>query len=100
MKMAKAEGWLNKNGSKWQTMPEVMIRYRAASFFGRLNCPDMIMGIYSKEEAIELTDDEYTISEVTKPVDVEKVVAEQANKEELVIDVEPQQTKIDADPGF
>ena len=34
-------------------MPEVMIRYRAASFFGRLNCPDMIMGIYSQEEVID-----------------------------------------------
>lgn len=51
MEMANAEGWTKKNGSKWANMPEVMIRYRAASFFGRLNCPDMIMGIYSQEEA-------------------------------------------------
>lgn len=56
MKMAKSEGWLDKNGSKWKTMPEVMIRYRAASFFGRVNCPDMIMGIYSKDEVIEMGD--------------------------------------------
>ena len=56
MKMAKDEGWVSKNGSKWKTMPEVMIRYRAASFFGRMNCPDMIMGIYSKDEVIELGD--------------------------------------------
>ena len=54
MNMAEAEGWLNKNGSKWKTMPEVMIRYRAASFFGRLNCPDMIMGIYSQEEVLDM----------------------------------------------
>lgn len=53
MDMANAEGWTAKNGSKWKTMPEVMIRYRAASFFGRLNCPDMIMGIYSQEEVID-----------------------------------------------
>lgn len=56
MKMARDEGWVSKNGSKWKTMPEVMIRYRAASFFGRMNCPDMIMGIYSKDEVIELGD--------------------------------------------
>ena len=56
MKMAIAEGWVGKSGSKWKTMPEVMIRYRAASFFGRMNCPDMIMGIYSKEEVIEMGD--------------------------------------------
>jgi hypothetical protein len=53
MEMAKAEGWVSKTGSKWKTMPEVMIRYRAASFFGRLNCPDMIMGIYSTEEVVD-----------------------------------------------
>lgn len=52
-KMAKEEGWSTKNGSKWKTMPEVMIRYRAASFFGRLYCPDMIMGMYSVEEVLE-----------------------------------------------
>ncbi len=51
MQMAKDEGWVDRNGSKWKTMPEVMIRYRAASFFGRLYCSDMIMGIYAEEEA-------------------------------------------------
>lgn len=54
MKMAESEGWTNKNGSKWKTMPRVMIQYRAASFFGRMNCPDMIMGIYSNYEAAEM----------------------------------------------
>jgi hypothetical protein len=48
--MANAEGWTTRNGSKWKTMPEVMIRYRAASFFGRLYCNDLIMGIYAEEE--------------------------------------------------
>lgn len=56
MNMANAEGWTNKNGSKWKTMPEVMIQYRAASFFGRMNCPDMIMGIYSKDEVVDMVD--------------------------------------------
>lgn len=60
MAMAKAEGWVSKNGSKWQTMPEVMIRYRAASFFGRLNCPDLVMGIYSRDEVIE---GDFTVNE-------------------------------------
>ena len=55
MKMAEAEGWLNKSGSKWKTMPEVMIRYRAAAFFGRVNCPDMIMGIYSQDEIVDMS---------------------------------------------
>lgn len=51
MDMAKAEGWVSKNGSKWKTMPEVMIQYRAASFFGRMYCSDLLMGLYADEEA-------------------------------------------------
>lgn len=53
MEMAKAEGWLDKNGSKWKTMPEVMIRYRAASFFGKVYAADLLMGMPSTDEVIE-----------------------------------------------
>lgn len=48
--MAEKEGWAGKGGSKWQTMPELMIRYRAAAFFGRLHAPEMLMGMHSPEE--------------------------------------------------
>lgn len=48
--MAKAEGWSTKNGSKWATMPELMLRYRAAAFFGRLFAPDVLMGMHAVEE--------------------------------------------------
>ena len=54
MELAVKEGWYGKNGSKWQTMPEVMLRYRAASFFGRVYAPDLLMGFQSQEEAEEL----------------------------------------------
>ena len=37
MDMAEKEGWSKKNGSKWVTIPQVMLRYRAASFFARMN---------------------------------------------------------------
>ncbi len=66
MEMARNEGWIGKSGSKWKTMPEVMIRYRAASFFGRLNCPDMIMGIYSQEEVIDGFGDEVEVEVVSE----------------------------------
>lgn len=51
MEMAQAEGWLGKNGSKWKTMPELMLRYRAAAFFGRLYCPEIINGMLTDDEA-------------------------------------------------
>lgn len=51
--MAKKEGWATKSGSKWQTMPDLMLRYRAATFFGRLYAPDLLMGMQSHDELIE-----------------------------------------------
>jgi len=48
--MVKAEGWLSKSGSKWQTMPELMFQYRAASFFGRLYAPDILKGMQTVDE--------------------------------------------------
>lgn len=52
--MAKAEGWYQKNGSKWKTMPELMLRYRAATLFGRLYAPELLMGIQTDEEVIDV----------------------------------------------
>lgn len=56
MQMAIDEGWLTKNGSKWLTMPEVMLRYRAASMLGRLYAPELLMGLQSREEIEDFID--------------------------------------------
>jgi hypothetical protein len=53
-KMAKDEGWSTKGGSKWKTMPELMFRYRAAAFFGRLYAPDVLMGMGTADEAEDI----------------------------------------------
>lgn len=55
-KMAMAEGWVQKKGSKWQTMPDVMFMYRAASFFGKLYSPELLMGMSSAEEMGDIID--------------------------------------------
>jgi len=39
LEIARAEGWLTKPGSKWKTMPDLMLRYRAATFFCRVCAP-------------------------------------------------------------
>lgn len=68
MNLANAEGWIEKNGSKWKTMPQIMLRYRAAAFFGRLNCPELIMGFYSDDEVVEMGEDNsYVKNEVYNP---------------------------------
>lgn len=56
MKMAQDEGWLSKSGSKWKTMPELMLRYRSAAFFGRLYAPEILMGMRSDDEVIDISE--------------------------------------------
>ena len=48
--MAKAETWMSKKGSKWQTMPQLMLQYRAATFLIRTVAPEISMGLQSAEE--------------------------------------------------
>lgn len=50
LKMAQDEGWSTKSGSKWKTMPEQMLKYRAAAFFARTECPEVLMGFQTAEE--------------------------------------------------
>ncbi|MFY2835771.1 hypothetical protein [Achromobacter xylosoxidans] len=54
IEMAVREGWYTKTGSKWQTMDEVMLRYRTASFFGKLYAPELLMGLQTVEEAQDI----------------------------------------------
>lgn len=51
IRIAKAEGWTSKKGSKWLTMPTQMLRYRAAAFWQRAYCPEISMGLLTAEEA-------------------------------------------------
>lgn len=61
--MAKKEGWYQKGGSKWQTIPELMLSYRAYAFFGRVYAPELLMGLQSAEEV----EDVIVKSTVTNP---------------------------------
>lgn len=86
MDMAKAEGWIDKTGSKWKTMPQIMLRYRAASFFGRMNCPELTMGIYTREEIVELGPDEYQVHDLE--TQVQQDIAQHANTVDFEATVE------------
>ncbi len=48
--LAKAEGWHGKAGSKWKTMPEQMLRYRAAAWMVRAYAPEIAMGLHCVDE--------------------------------------------------
>lgn len=98
MDMAQAEGWLNKNGSKWKTMPQLMLRYRAASFFARLNCPEITLGLYTRDEIIDGDFKEYPMPDPKSQMkaDVEQYANSVPFEEEMVesvrVDENGQQT--------
>ncbi|MDR0215943.1 MAG: hypothetical protein LBJ15_18370 [Comamonas sp.] len=50
MEMAVNEGWYSKNGSKWRSMPDLMMQYRTAAFFGRIYAPELLMGLPTDDE--------------------------------------------------
>lgn len=66
MQMAKDEGWLDKSGSKWKTMPEIMLQYRAGAFFARVHCPDVLLGIQTIEEVQDVYGYEETAKQTTR----------------------------------
>ena len=53
MKMAQQEGWTAKN-KKYQSMPELMLKNRAATFFGRQYIPDLLLGVQTSEEVVDI----------------------------------------------
>lgn len=66
MEMAKKEGW-TKN-SKYQSIPEQMLRYRSAAFLIRLYCPEVMIGVPS---AIEIELEARDVTPTGGPVVVE-----------------------------
>lgn len=70
------EGWYIKSGSKWVTMPSLMLTYRAAAFWQRMYCPEISMGFLTKEEADDVHDAEFV--EVPAKDKISEIAAEAA----------------------
>jgi hypothetical protein len=73
LEMVKREGWYSKidrhgkETSKWQSFPGQMFRYRAASFWARVYCPEISLGLTTSEEAIDIEPVQVTVSEPQPP---------------------------------
>ena len=65
-------------------MPQIMLRYRAASFFARMNCPELTLGFYTQEEVIDGDFKEYPMEEMRQSVEDE--IKANANTEDFVED--------------
>ena len=50
---AEKNGWVAKVGSKWQSMPEIMVRYRAASTLIKSVAPELVLGLEFAEDLMD-----------------------------------------------
>lgn len=87
IKMAKDEGWYTKTGSKWKTMPELMLQYRAAAFLIRTTAPEISLGFMTTEE---VEDAEFVELPNNNVEQVNNEIKEEANKEEIAVEIQPE----------
>ena len=67
MKRARLDGW-TKN-PKYPSMPELMLRNRAATFFGRQYIPDLLLGVQTSEEVVDIQPLDVTPETVKETLD-------------------------------
>lgn len=98
--MAKAEGWYNKNGSKWKTLPELMLSYRAQSFFISQYFPEVKFGLKTTDELMDMPEAK-VVDE--KKIDLNKIAKEKTKKsvkiEPEIIEIEPENNEPKPLPG-
>ena len=92
MDMARREGWLSKNGSKWQTMPELMMKYRAQSFFINEFFPEVKYGLKTSDEAEDINEIKET-PKAKQPQNLNEFLAKATQKK-----AEPAEEIIEAAP--
>ena len=85
--MVEDEGWSKKEGSKWNTIPAQMFRYRSAVFLARAYCPEVTFGFPTVEELRDIGEPERKrpvspLEERLSPKPVESKVIEEPAKPE------------------
>lgn len=101
MEMAKADGW-TKN-QKYQSMPEVMLRWRAAVMLIRFYAPEVMLNVSAVEELETTTEG---MRDVTPPLaepaedkpKAAKSTRRKAKAEPKVTDVEPEAAPAEPEP--
>ncbi len=73
--IAKVEGWHGKKDSKWKSIPQLMLMYRAGSWWVRAYAPELSLGFHTSEEVGDIID--VTARTVEPGNDVLKMAAAQ-----------------------
>lgn len=90
--IAKKEGWYGKSGSKWKTIPQQMLMYRAGSWWTRAYAPELSMGLHTVDEMRDVYDAE-KMDDGTFTVNLESLrseaVATDTVFDEKIVDHDP-----------
>lgn len=88
MKEAKAEGW-TKN-TKYSSLPELMLRYRAATLLIRTHIPEVLNGMHTVEELrdVAASKEVRTMKEVSKEAEEVNVLDQYVDEEDLSLSEE------------
>jgi len=89
LEMAVQEGWYTKDGSKWKTMPDLMLMYRSATMFGGIYAPEVTMGMSSKEEMEDIIIDVTPKKEQEKPKERPLAIKEKMEKTMEAMEILP-----------
>ena len=82
IKLAKDEGWLTRNGSKWKNMPEKMMMYRSGAWFCDVYCPELSVGLRTEEEVVDAYDPKQSVDSsviIEQPEQIEKTQLDAIN---------------------
>jgi hypothetical protein len=77
--LAKKEGWFGKSGSKWQTMPQQMLMYRAAAWLVRVYAPELAMGLSTADEVDDFTREPVHVQPVKRTQALEDMLSKSAS---------------------
>jgi hypothetical protein len=92
--MAIGEGWVARKDSKWKTMPELMIGYRASAFWTRKFAPEIALGMHTADELADVVEAHVTSVET---VDLNKVFQERAAAKNGAVAPEPKPPETEED---
>lgn len=93
--LAKREGWFGRNGSKWPSMPQQMLMYRAGAWWTKAYAPELSMGLMTADEVedvIDLVPEHYAptgATEKAKPKTIESRLDDFASDAEAPESQEP-----------
>lgn len=88
VQMAKDEGWYSRN-PKWKNVPELMLRYRAASWFIRTTDPGIMMGFQTKDEVEDVEYEELPSDKSLNTISGEEMLSQAQAREQVEANTQP-----------